>query len=218
LRRIRAAQAATATAEYFRDRGRQVLLMMDSLTRVAMAQREIGLSMGEPPSTKGYPPSVFSLLPRLVERAGALRDGGSITGLYSVYVEGDDLNDPVADASRSLLDGHLVLSRELASRGHYPALDVLESVSRLMTQVATEEHLAAVRTLRRRMAALRETEDLVMLGAYQEGANADVDAALRSREAVRSLLGQSKEEGSDLPSTVTRLCETVTAGSPGEAT
>jgi flagellum-specific ATP synthase len=212
MRRIRAALAATAAAEYFRDRGRHVVLVMDSVTRVAMAQREVGLSMGEPPSTKGYPPSVFSLLPRMLERAGALREGGSITGLYSVYVEGDDLNDPVADAARSLLDGHIILTRELAGRGHYPAVDILASLSRLMPHVATAEHMAMARDLRARLAALKDAEDLVLLGAYKKGASADVDAALRSRDEIRALLVQRKEDGSDLAETVARLSRAVEAG------
>lgn len=212
LRRIRTALAATAAAEYFRARGRHVVLLMDSVTRVAMAQREVGLSMGEPPSTKGYPPSVFSMLPRMLERAGALQDGGSITGLYAIYVEGDDLNDPVADAARSILDGHLVLSRDLASRGHYPAVDVLNSVSRLMTQVTSAEHLAAARTLRARLAALKEAEDLVMLGAYRPGTDPDVDAALRARDATRALLVQPKEEGPGLGETLARLMDAVRTG------
>jgi FliI/YscN family ATPase len=212
LRRIRAAQAATAAAEYFRDRGRHVLLLMDSLTRVAMAQREVGLSLGEPPSTKGYPPAVFSLLPRLLERAGALRNSGSITGLYTVYVEGDDLNDPVADAARSLLDGHIVLSRELADRGHYPAIDVLASVSRLMPQVATPEHMREALALRARLAAYKAAEDLVMLGAYASGSDPEVDAALRSRERVRAFLVQPKEEGSTLDATRSRLAAALAAG------
>jgi FliI/YscN family ATPase len=212
LRRIRAAQAAMAAAEYFRDRGRQVVLLMDSITRIAMAQREVGLALGEPPSSKGYPPSVFSLLPRLLERAGSLRAGGSITGLYSVYVEGDDLNDPVADAARSLLDGHVVLTRQLAGRGHWPAVDVLGSISRLMPQVAGAEQLAAARTLRARLAALADAEDLVLLGAYREGASPEVDAALRAREAVRALLTQLKEEGSSREATLAALARAVAAG------
>jgi FliI/YscN family ATPase len=212
LRRIRAAQAATATAEYFRDRGQHVVLLMDSVTRVAMAQREVGLSMGEPPSTKGYPPSVFSFLPRLLERAGALREGGSITGLYSVYVEGDDLSDPVADAARSLLDGHVVLSRELAGRGHFPAVDLLDSVSRLMPQVAGKPHLEHALTMRSRLAALRDVEDLLMLGAYQSGANPEVDAALRARDRMNGFLRQPKDEGSGLDSTLSGLAAAVAAG------
>jgi FliI/YscN family ATPase len=212
LRRIRCALAATATAEYFRDRGRHVVLLMDSITRVAMAQREVGLSMGEPPSTKGYPPSVFSLLPRLVERAGSLSGGGSITALYSVYVEGDDMNEPIADAARSLLDGHVVLTRELASRGHYPSIDVLGSVSRLMPQVAQPAHHAAATTLRQRMAAFRDAEDLVMLGAYKHGTSVEVDAALRSRNEMRSLLVQTKNDGTGLAATEEALMRVVVAG------
>ncbi len=212
MRRIRATQAATAVAESFRDRGRKVLLMVDSITRVAMAQREVGLSLGEPPATKGYPPSVFSLLPRLLERAGAVEGSGSITGLYTVYVEGDDLNDPVSDATRSLLDGHLVLSRELADRGHYPAVDVLGSVSRLMPHVTTPEHMERARDLRARLAALKDAEDLVLLGAYQEGSSARVDAALRSRAEIDALLRQPVEEGAALADTLARLEAAVAAG------
>lgn len=212
LRRIRAALAATAAAEHFRDRGLDVVLLMDSITRVAMAQREVGLSLGEPPSTKGYPPSVFSLLPRLLERAGAVEGGGSITGLYTVYVEGDDLNDPVADAARSLLDGHVVLSRELADRAHYPAVDVLASVSRLMPQVTDEEHRELANRLRGRLAALRENEDLVLLGAYHEGSDPRVDAALRAREATDRLLQQACDERSDPESTLEALRTAVASG------
>jgi FliI/YscN family ATPase len=212
MRRIRAAQAATAAAEYFRDQGRHVVLLMDSITRVAMAQREIGLSLGEPPSTKGYPPAVFSLLPRLLERAGALRDGGSITGLYTVYVEGDDLNDPIADAARSLLDGHVLLSRELADRAHFPAVDVLGSVSRLMPNVTLQEHQQHAHVLRSRLAAFKEAEDLVLLGAYHQGSDPAVDAALRSREAGRRFLTQDKEEGSELTATLEQLAAVIAAG------
>jgi flagellum-specific ATP synthase/type III secretion protein N (ATPase) len=213
LRRIRTAQAATAVAEYFRDRGRHVVLLMDSLTRVAMSQREVGLALGEPPSTKGYPPSMLTLLPRLLERVGTVRGGGSITGFYSVYVEGDDLADPVADAARSLLDGHAVLSRELAGRGHYPAVDSLDSVSRLMPQVTSGAHLRLSRTLRGRLAALKDAEDLVLLGAYRSGSNAEVDAALRAREAVRSFLVQEPDEASALDATLERLRLSVDSGS-----
>jgi len=212
MRRIRAALAATAVAEYFRDQGKQVVLLMDSITRVAMAQREVGLSLGEPPSTKGYPPAVFSLLPRLVERAGALRSGGSITGLYAVYVEGDDLNDPIADAARSLLDGHIVLSRELADRGHFPAVDVLGSVSRLMPAVTPPERMEAARRLRARLAAFKEAEDLVMLGAYRAGSDPEVDAVLRSRDTIRAFLTQRPEEGCPLEETSARLLRVVAEG------
>ena len=212
LRRIRAARAATAVAEYFRDQGRHVVLLMDSITRVAMAQREVGLSMGEPPSTKGYPPSVLSLLPRLLERVGAVRRGGSITGFYSVYVEGDDLNDPVADAARSLMDGHAVLSRDLAARGHFPAVDLMDSVSRVMPQVADADHQALARTLRGRLAAIRDAGDLLMLGAYREGTNADVDAAQRARKQIQELLVQSHDVGSSLDETLGRLRQAVLSG------
>ncbi len=212
MRRIRAALAATATAEYFRDQGLHVALLMDSVTRVAMAQREIGLSLGEPPSTKGYPPAVFSLLPRLLERAGSLRDSGDITGLYTVYVEGDDLNDPISDAARSLLDGHIVLSREMADRGHFPAIDVLSSVSRLMPHVAKPEHLEAARTMRSRLAAFKEAEDLVLLGAYHEGSDPLVDAALRARESSKRFLTQVREDGTSLATTVKQMHEVLAAG------
>ena len=212
LRRIRAALAATAAAEYFRDQGKNVVLMMDSITRVAMAQREVGLSVGEPPSTKGYPPSVLSLLPQILERAGNIVEGGCITGIYTVYVEGDDLNDPIADAMRSLLDGHAVLSRDLADRGHWPAVDVLKSLSRLMPQVAGEEHRELARTLRSRLAALHDAEDLVMLGAYQAGSNPMIDAALSARDATRGLLAQERDDRASLESTIERMRSAVQAG------
>jgi len=212
LRRIRAALAATSAAEYFRDQGKNVVLMMDSITRVAMAQREVGLSVGEPPSTKGYPPSVLSMLPQILERAGGIMGGGCITGIYSVYTEGDDLNDPIADAARSLLDGHAILSRDLTGRGHWPAVDVLESLSRLMPQVAVEEHRDLARTLRSRLAALRDAEDLVMLGAYQSGSNPDIDAALAARDMTRALLVQERDDGATLETTLELMRRAVQAG------
>ncbi len=215
LRRIRAALAATAAAEYFRDQGKNVVLMMDSITRVAMAQREVGLSVGEPPSTKGYPPSVLSLLPQILERAGNIVEGGCITGIYTVYVEGDDLNDPIADATRSLLDGHCVLSRDLSDRGHWPAVDVLKSLSRLMPQVAGDEHRELARILRSRLAALHDAEDLVLLGAYPSGSNPLIDAALAAREATRTLLCQEREDGAPLAATLELMRAAVQAG--GEA-
>lgn len=190
LTRVHAAQTATAVAEYFRDQGRQVLLLMDSITRFAMAQREIGLAAGDPPTTRGYPPSMFAMLPRLVERAGQNRTG-SITAFYSVLVEGDDENDPVADTMRGLLDGHVWLSRKLASRGHYPAVDVLTSISRLMNDVASEEHRNAAITLRRLLAIYAEHEDLLSIGAYRRGTNRTVDVAVEMRDAIESLLRQS---------------------------
>ncbi len=217
LRRIRSAHAATAAAEYFRDQGKHVLLLMDSVTRVAMAQREVGLSLGEPPSSKGYPPSTFSLLPRLLERAGAVDGGGSITGIYSVYMEADDINDPISDAARSLLDGHLVLDRELAARGHYPAIDVLGSISRLQPHVAAEEHLDACRRLRARLAAFKDAEDLVLLGAYREGTSPDVDAAIRAKEPIRNFLTQARNDGASLTDTVGSLMKAVEAGNRGES-
>jgi hypothetical protein len=176
LVRLQAAQTATRIAEWFRDSGQHVVLMMDSLTRYCTAQREVGLSAGEPPATRGYPPSVFSLMPRLLERAGA-GERGSITGLYTVLVEGDDMNEPIADAARAILDGHIVLSRRLATSGHFPSIDVLESVSRVAPRVTTAEHYAQAVELRRLMAAYRDAKDLVEIGAYVKGTNASVDRA-----------------------------------------
>lgn len=189
LVRVRAAYTATAVAEYFRDQGRHVLLLIDSITRFATAQREIGLAAGEPPTTRGYPPSMFALLPRLVERAGQSA-AGSITAFYSVLVEGDDENEPVADTTRGLLDGHVWLSRKLAARGHYPAVDVLASISRLMNDVASEPHRQAAATLRQLLAAHAEHEDLISIGAYRRGSNRAVDAAVEMRDAIEGLLRQ----------------------------
>ncbi|MEX2091761.1 MAG: FliI/YscN family ATPase [Pirellulales bacterium] len=189
LARVKAAFTATAVAEYFRDKGRNVLLLMDSVTRFAMAQREIGLAAGEPPTTRGYPPSMFSLLPRLVERAGRSQLG-SITAFYSVLVEGDDENEPVADTVRGLLDGHIWLSRKIAARGHYPAVDVLASISRLMNDVASDEHKAAAQVIRRLLAAHAEHEDLLSIGAYRRGSNRAVDAAVDMREPIEELFRQ----------------------------
>jgi flagellum-specific ATP synthase len=190
LVRVQAALAATAIAEYFRDQGKNVLLMMDSVTRFAMAQREIGLAAGEPPTTKGYPPSVFAMLPRLVERAGrnAL---GSITAFYSVLVEGDDTNEPIADAVRGLIDGHCILSRKIAARGHYPAIDVLESISRLMNDLVPAEHRTAALFIRELMAAYRDHEDLISIGAYRSGANPTVDIAIAMRDEINRYLQQT---------------------------
>ena len=189
LVRIKAAFAATAVAEHFRDQGLDVMLMMDSVTRFAMAQRELGLAIGEPPATRGYPPSVFALLPRLLERSGTSAHG-SITGLYTVLVDGDDMNEPVTDAVRSILDGHVVLTRELAHRGHYPAIDVLQSVSRLADQVVSPEVADAARVLRTTLAAHRDKQDLISIGAYRHGADPTVDAALRHSERVDAFLRQ----------------------------
>jgi len=194
--RATGALVATAIAEFFRDTGRNVLLMMDSVTRVAMALREIGLAVGEPPATKGYPPSVFAALPRMLERAGRARVG-SITGLYTVLVEGDDFNEPVADAARSILDGHIVLSRSLASAKHFPAIDVLESVSRVRDQIISPEHLAAANTLMRLESAYRAQEDLIAVGAYQGGTDPLVDAALEFREDILAFLRQPSHDESN---------------------
>jgi len=190
LARMRAAYAATSIAEAFRDDGKHVLLMMDSLTRFAMAQREVGLAAGEPPTAKGYPPSVFARLPGLLERAGSLHDRGSITAFYTVLVEGDDHNEPIADAVRGILDGHIVLARELAARNHYPAIDILHSVSRTMPDVTTIEHRAKAGSVREWMATLRDNEDLVSVGAYVPGSNPRIDTALARRDAIDRFLCQ----------------------------
>jgi len=190
LIRMRAAYGATAIAEYFRDRGKNVLLMMDSVTRFAMAQREVGLAAGEPPTAKGYPPSVFSLLPGLLERAGNVRNKGSITAIYSVLVDGDDTNEPIADAVRGILDGHIVLSRDLAGRNHYPAIDVLASISRTMPDVTDTAHRQKAGQVREWLATLRDSEDLVSVGAYTAGSNPRIDAALERREALSTFLCQ----------------------------
>jgi FliI/YscN family ATPase len=195
--RAAGAQVATAIAEYFRDSGRNVLLMMDSVTRVAMAWREIGLAVGEPPTTKGYPPSVFAQLPRLLERAGTSARG-SITGLYTVLVEGDDFNEPVADAARSILDGHIVLSRKLAHARQFPAVDVLESVSRVRDQVIAPDHAEVANRFLKLEAAYRSHEDLISVGAYKTGADPDVDAALELRPAMLSFLRQSASDHASL--------------------
>jgi FliI/YscN family ATPase len=190
LVRLRAAYAATAIAEHFRDLGQNVLLMMDSITRFAMAQREVGLAAGEPPTAKGYPPSVFALLPGLLERAGNVRGKGSITAFYTVLVEGDDQNEPVADNVRAILDGHIVLSRDLASRNHYPAIDILQSVSRTMPDVTTVDHRLKAGRVREWMATTRDSEDLVSVGAYVPGSNPRIDEALSRRGPVEDFLRQ----------------------------
>ncbi len=197
LLRVQAAMTATAVAEYFRDQGRDVLLMMDSLTRFAMAQREIGLAAGEPPTTRGYPPSVFALLPKLVERAGRSTEG-SITAFYSVLVEGDDTNEPISDTVRGLLDGHTVLSRKLASRGHYPAIDILESISRLAPELMTAEQQVAATTVRQLLAAYHDHEDLISIGAYRPGSNPAVDAAITMQESIHHYLRQPTQQESSL--------------------
>lgn len=202
--RVKAAFTATAIAEGFREEGRDVLLMMDSSTRLAMAQREIGLAVGEPPATRGYTPSVFALLPRIFERAGTA-EIGSITALYTVLVDGDDHEEPVADAIRSILDGHIVLSRDIASKGHFPAIDILRSVSRCMPDVVSREHVLAARELVAQMALYRENEDLVTLGAYQQGANAKLDVAIKLRGVLDSFLRQDRLDSSSFEQAVGAL-------------
>ncbi len=194
LVRIRAALAATAIAEYFKDQGANVLLIMDSVTRFCMAQREIGLAAGEPPSSKGYTPSVFAILPRLLERAGKFDSGGSITGFYTVLVEGDDMNEPIADAVRSILDGHIVLSRALAARNHYPCIDVLHSASRLFSTVADKEHRESAGRVRELLAAYEKAEDLINIGAYQTGSNRSIDLAIAHHDEIENFLKQNSDE------------------------
>jgi len=198
LLRIRAAFVATAIAEYFRDQGKKVMLMVDSITRLAMAQREVGLAVGEPPSTRGYTPSVFSILPRLLERAGTCEGEGSITGLYTVLVEGDDMNEPVADTVRGILDGHVVLSRRLAGRGHYPAIDVLQSISRVMSDIVDPEVLKMASEMREILASYQEVEDLITIGAYKPGQNPRVDRAVQKHDHVLKFLKQSADKPSSI--------------------
>lgn len=204
--RVRAALAATAIAESFRERGNNVLLLMDSLTRFAQAQREIGLAAGEPPATRGYPPSVFAALPKLVERAGCTRSG-SITGLYSVLVEADDPQEPIADTVRGLLDGHTWLSRDLAARGHYPAIDILGSISRLMPQITAPEQQAAARRIRELLAVYRDHEDLISIGAYRAGSNPLVDTAIASRDLINAFLRQAPTDPCGGADAVRKLLE-----------
>jgi flagellum-specific ATP synthase len=215
LLRVNAAYAATTVAEYFRDQGKNVLLLLDSATRFAMAQREIGLAAGEPPTTKGYPPSVFALLPRLLERAGR-GPLGSITGLYTVLVEGDDHNDPIADTVRGLLDGHTWLSRRIATRGHYPAIDVLESISRLMTEIVDPQHRQAAGQLRAWLAAYRDHEDLISIGAYRAGANATVDAAIAMKDQIDAFLRQDVTEAATAAETREALIQLCRRGTQGK--
>ena len=197
LVRMRAAYAATAMAEFFRDQGKDVILMMDSVTRFAMAGREVGLAAGEPPTTRGYTPSVFAHLPKLLERAGR-NNLGSITGIYTVLVDGDDFNEPIADSTRSILDGHIVLTRDLADQGHFPAIDVLRSVSRLRSDVAPKEAVAAGRTFIRMLATYKRVEDMVNIGAYQAGASAEIDQALQMIGPIRNYLQQQVHEAETL--------------------
>ncbi len=205
LLRARGAEVATAMAEYFRDQGKTVLLVMDSVTRYAMAMREAALAAGEPPATKGYPPSVFAALPRLLERAGTGASAGSITALYTVLVEGDDLSDPVADAVRSILDGHIVMSRQLAEAGHYPAIDISQSVSRLAGEVAPAQQLSASNLMRELLAAHRDASDLIQVGAYQAGSDPKVETALRLMPQLKQLLCQKTSERTAPAETLARL-------------
>lgn len=205
LLRMRGAFLATALAEYYAKMGKDVLLMMDSVTRFAMAQREIGLSAGEPPASKGYTPSVFSTLPRLLERAGSFEGEGSITGLYTVLVEGDDMDEPIADAVRSIVDGHIVLSRNLAHRAHYPSIDVLASASRVMSQVASADHLRLAQRLRECLAVYRDAEDLINIGAYKAGANPKIDRAVKLNDLITTFLRQKVGEPVDMVSTLREL-------------
>lgn len=206
LMRVRAPFTASAIAEYFRDQGMDVMLMMDSITRMANAQREIGLSTGEPPTTKGYPPSVFAMMPRLLERAGRSHHG-SITGIYTVLVEADDINEPIADAARSILDGHVWLSRELANRGHYPAVDPLTSISRLMIDVVSPDHLRAATRMRSILATYKGAEDLINIGAYVRGSNPEIDHAISMIEKINTFLRQNFDQYCPYKETVEKLEE-----------
>lgn len=206
LVKIKAAFVATAIAEYFRDQGRDVLFMLDSMTRIAMAQREVGLAVGEPPATRGYTPSVFALMPKLMERTGA-NEKGTITGLYTVLVEGDDFNEPISDTARSILDGHIMLSRELAHKNHYPAVDVLQSISRVMPEVTTKEHRAAAGELRKILATYTKNADLINIGAYIKGSDPTVDKALSLIDILNDFLQQSVDDHPTYEETVSRLIE-----------
>ena len=206
--RLRAAMRATAIAEYFRAQGKRVLLLIDSLTRVAHAQREIGLSLGEPPTMKGYPPSALGLIPRLVERAGAdARTGGSITALYTVLADGDDAADPIVDAARAIVDGHIVLSRSLAEQGVYPAIDIAKSLSRVMTDVVSEDQTIAARTFRRLWSTYEENRDLILMGAYAQGSDPAIDAAIAHQPLILDFLRQGQEELVGLNASVTELVD-----------
>lgn len=208
LVRLKGAYVATAIAEYFRDQGKKVVLMMDSVTRFAMAQREIGLSTGEPPTTRGYTPSVFAMLPKLLERSGPA-EHGSITAFYTVLVEGDDMNEPIADAVRGILDGHIILSRKIASQNHYPAIDIQSSLSRLMKSLVTPNHATAANQVRQMLATYNEAQDLIEIGAYQAGSNATVDAAISLHQPIKQMLTQSVDEPTSFLTTVQQLEQLV---------
>ena len=206
LERKKAPMTATAIAEYFRDQGKDVLLMMDSLTRFSMAQREIGLATGEPPVTRGYPPSIYAEMPKLLERAGR-SDRGSITGLYTVLVDGDDMNEPITDTARSILDGHIMLNRKLAHQFHYPAIDVLQSISRCMSAIATKEHKQAAGKLRNVLATYSEAEDLINIGAYKRGSNSKIDYAIEKIDATNEFLMQQTDENITFEDSVRMMTE-----------
>jgi FliI/YscN family ATPase len=208
--RVRACFLALAVAEYFSDQGRSVLLVMDSVTRLAMAQREIGLAAGEPPSQKGYTPSVFSMLPRIFERAGNF-PRGSITGFFTVLVEGDDFNEPVCDATRGLLDGHIILSRDLAASGHYPAIDIENSISRLSRKIASSEQLLAATKIREAWGSYRRAQDLIHLGAYTQGSDPKLDASIAARDKMLAFLGQEPDLQSPIDETLNGLSSIASA-------
>lgn len=208
LERTKAAKTATAIAEYFRDKGKDVLLMMDSLTRFSMAQREIGLAGGEPPVSRGYPPSVYAQMPMLLERAGR-NEKGSITGLYTVLVDGDDFNEPITDTARSILDGHIVLNRRLAQKNHYPAIDVMASISRCMSQVASKEHKHDSGIIKNIMATYNDAEDLINIGAYKAGSNPDIDIAINKIKEVNNFLKQSVDDKVDVSTTLDMMHQIV---------
>jgi flagellum-specific ATP synthase len=211
LVRLKAAEVATAIAEYFRSQGKDVMLLMDSLTRFAMAQREVGLATGEPPVTRGYTPSVFAAMPRLLERAGNC-DKGSITGLYTVLVDGDDLTEPVTDTARGILDGHIVLSRKIANRNHYPAIDVLASVSRVMTDVVDKEHKSMANEIKKSMAVYTDAEDLINIGAYVKGSSADIDDSIDKHAAINRFLIQAVDERYDIDDAVNIMGDILNRG------
>lgn len=209
LMRIRAAMAATAVAEFFRDQGKSVTLMVDSITRFCMAQREVGLAIGEPPTTAGYTPSVFAMLPKLLERAGTCEGEGSITGFYTVLVEGDDMNEPIADAVRGIVDGHFVLSRSLAAKGHYPAIEINQSLSRVMSDIVSPEHSDSARKLREILARYAEVEDLITIGAYKAGQNPQVDYAVNRIDQVRNFLKQPPKDCVNWEDSLRTLVESI---------
>ncbi|WP_280768982.1 flagellar protein export ATPase FliI [Salipaludibacillus daqingensis] len=211
LMRIKGAMTATAICEYFRDQGLNVTLMMDSVTRVAMAQREIGLAVGEPPTTKGYTPSVFAMLPRLLERSG-MNESGSITAFYTVLVDGDDMNEPIADSVRGILDGHLVLDRKLANKGHFPAINVLTSISRVMNDVVSEDHRETADYIRNMLATYHDSEDLINIGAYKKGSNKEVDEAIKKYPIIMAFLKQSLNESNDFSENVESMIQSFGKG------